>query len=108
MTDIRGGLPQRAFEGLRRWRRRGKATACRRRAIAELDALDDRSLQDIGVDRRSIPELVDAQLQAEAEAAESRPARLAPARLAPARPAPARPGLGARPGLDARPCAQPC
>ena len=89
MTDIRGGLPQRAFEGLRRWRRRGKATAYRRRAIAELVALDDRTLQDIGVNRRSIPELVDAQLHAEAEATEPRPA-------------PARPGLGARP------CAQPC
>ena len=94
MTDVRGGLPLRTFEGLRRWRRRGKATAYRRRAIAELVALDDRTLQDIGVDRRSIPELVDAQLQAEAEAAEPRAAL--------ARPAPA------RPGLDARPCAQPC
>ena len=51
------------------------------------------ALQDIGVDRRSIPELVDAQLQAEAEAAIPRPAS-------------ARPGIGAQPG--ARPCTQPC
>ena len=68
VTDILGGAPLRAFEGLRRWRRRDKAGAERRRAIAELEGLDDRTLQDIGVNRRSIRELVDAQFQAEAEA----------------------------------------
>ncbi len=88
MTDIRGAVVPRAFEGLRRWRRRDKAVADRRKAIAELDALDDRTLQDIGVDRRSIPELVDAQLQAEAQTAIPHP------------------GIGARP--SARPCTQPC
>ena len=87
MTDIRGAAVPRAIEGLRRWRRRDKAVADRRKAIAELEALDDRTLQDIGVDRRSIPELVDAQLQAEAKAAIPRSAR---------------PGIGARPGT------QPC
>jgi hypothetical protein len=60
--------------------------AYRRHAIAELDGLDDRVLQDIGVDRRAIPELVEAQLQFEAEAAEPRP------------------GFG----FGARPCPQPC
>lgn len=89
MTEFRGAVLLRAVEGLRRWRRLGKTVADRRQAIAELDALDDRTLQDIGVDRRAIGELVDAQLQAEAEAAEPRPA-------------PARPGIGARP------CTQPC
>ena len=84
MTDIRGGR-RRAFEGLRRWRRKSKANANRRHAIAELDALDDRILQDIGVNRRSIPELVDAQLQDEIEAAIPRGA-----------------------GFGARPCTQPC
>ncbi len=93
MTDIRGAVVPRAVEALRRWRRRDKAVADRRKAIAELDALDDRTLQDIGVDRRSIPELVDAQLQAEAKAAIPRPAS-------------AHPGIGARP--SARPCTQPC
>ncbi len=88
MTDIRGAVVPRAFEGLRRWRRRDKAVANRRKAIAELDALDDRTLQDIGVDRRSIPELVDAQLQADAEAANPRP------------------GIGAWPSVQ--PCTQPC
>ena len=90
MTEFRGAVVPRAVEGLRRWRRRDKAVADRRKAIAELDALDDRTLQDIGVDRRSIPELVDAQLQAEAEAANPRP------------------GIGARPGIGVRPCPQPC
>ena len=85
MTDIGGGRRLRAFEGLRRWRRKSKAIAYRRHAIAELDALDDRILQDIGVNRRSIPELVDAQLQDEAEAAEPRGA-----------------------GFAVRPCTQPC
>ena len=89
MTEFHGAVVRGAFEGLRRWRRRDKAVANRRKAIAELDALDDRTLQDIGVDRRSIPELVDAQFQAEAEAANPRPAL-------------------ARPGIGARPCTQPC
>jgi uncharacterized protein YjiS (DUF1127 family) len=93
MTDILSGLrlvglPLGAFEGLRRWRYRRQATAHRRNAIAELEALDDRVLQDIGVNRCSIPDLVDAKLQAEA-------------------------GAGAattepRPSFGARPCAQPC
>ncbi len=91
MTGTHGGVLLHAFEGLRRWRRRGKAIAKRRRAMAELDALDDRTLEDIGVNRRSIRELVDAQLQAEAEAETAAP-----------RPTPA------RPGPTARPCVQPC
>ena len=91
MTDIRGGLPLPAFEALRRWHKRRKAIAKRRRAIAELGALDDRTLQDIGVNRRSIPELVDAQLRHEAEAETADP-----------RPAPAAPVFAARP------CTQPC
>ncbi len=90
MTDIRGAVVPRAIEGLRRWRRQDKAVVDRRKAIAELDALDDRTLQDIGVDRRSIPELVDAQLQAEAKAAIPRPS------------------IGARPGIGAQSCCQPC
>ncbi|MHA1152861.1 MAG: hypothetical protein ACTSQ7_09395 [Alphaproteobacteria bacterium] len=84
MTDIRAGVPLSAFEALRRWHQRRQANAKRRRAIAELDGLDDRILQDIGVNRRSIRDLVDAQLQAEAEAAEPRRS------------------------FGARPCAQPC
>jgi len=79
VTEIYGG----AFESLRRWRRKSEVNAYRRHAMAELDGLDDRTLQDIGVDRRAIPELVDAQLQDEAEAAP-------------------------RPGFAARPCPQPC
>ncbi len=77
MTDVLSGLPLHAFEGLRRWRRRRQVNAYRRNAISELEALDDRVLQDIGVNRRSIPELVDAQLQAEAgsAAAEPRPVK---------------------------------
>ena len=51
MTEFRGAVVPRAVEGLRRWRRRDKAVADRRKAIAELDALDDRTLHDIGVDR---------------------------------------------------------
>lgn len=89
MTDILGGALLRAFEGLRRWRRRDKAGAERRRAIAELEGLDDRTLQDIGVNRRSIRDLVDARLQAEAQATAPRPA-------------PDRPGIGSQPRI--RPC----
>ena len=91
MTAIRGGAPLDAFEGLRRWHRRRQAVAKRRRAIAELDGLDDRVLQDIGVNRRSIPELVDAQLRLEAEADTADPRRT-----------PDRPGFGVQA------CAQPC
>ena len=89
MTDILGGAPLRAFESLRRWRRRDKAGAERRRAIAELEGLDDRTLQDIGVNRRSIRDLVDAQFQAEAAVTDPRPA-------------PDRPGFGSQP------CTRPC
>ncbi len=81
VTEIYGG----AFESLRRWRHKSRMNAYRRHGIAELDGLDDRVLQDIGVDRRAIPELVDAQLQDEAGAAEV-----------------------PRSGFGARPCAQPC
>jgi uncharacterized protein YjiS (DUF1127 family) len=90
MTDILSGLPLGAFEGLHRWLRKRRETTYRRNAIAELEALDDRVLQDIGVNRRSIPDLVDAKLQAEAGAA-------ADAEVA-----------EPRPSFGARPCAQPC
>ena len=83
-ADIGGAVPLRALDGLRRWHKR-------RKAIAELGALDDRTLKDIGVSRGAIRELVDAQLRFEAEAA-------APER----RPAPV--GFG----FSARPCTQPC
>lgn len=82
LSDIRGAVPLHPFAGLRRWHRR-------RRAIAELGALDDRMLKDIGISRGDIRGLVDAQFRHEAEA--HRPAR-------------ARPVFG----LTARPCAQPC
>ncbi len=58
LTDIRGAVPLHAFEGLRRWHKR-------RQAIAELGALDNRMLRDIGISRGSIRELVDAQLRFE-------------------------------------------
>ena len=57
VTDIGGAVPLRAFQALRHWRRRGKA-------YRELNALDNRVLRDIGIDRGSIRELVDAQLEA--------------------------------------------
>jgi uncharacterized protein YjiS (DUF1127 family) len=82
LSDIRGAVPLHAFAGPRRWHKR-------RKAIAELGALDDRMLKDIGIGRGDIRGLVDAQLRHEAEA--HRPAR-------------ARPVFG----LTARPCAQPC
>ncbi len=89
LTDIGGGaVPLRAVEGLRRWHQR-------RKAIAELGALDDRILRDIGVSRGSIRELVDAQLRFGAETG-------AAAVTVEPRPAPV--GLG----FAARPCAQPC
>ena len=56
LTDIGGAVPLRALDGLRHWHRR-------RKAIAELGALNDRMLKDIGVSRGSIRELVDAQLR---------------------------------------------
>ncbi len=56
LTDIGGAVPLHAFEGLRRWQKR-------RKAIAELNALDDFRLRDIGISRGSIRELVDAQLR---------------------------------------------
>ncbi len=58
VTDIGGAVQLRSFEGLRRWRRR-------RRAIAELGALNNRMLRDIGIDRNHIRETVDAMLRAE-------------------------------------------
>ena len=58
VADISGTVPLRAFQALRHWRRRGKA-------LRELNALDNRVLKDIGVERGSIRELVDARLQAE-------------------------------------------
>ncbi len=88
LTDIGGAVPLRALDGLRLWHKR-------RKAIAELGALDDRMLKDIGVSRGAIRELVDAQLRHEAETGA---AAVAPGpRLAPV-------GLG----FAARPCAQPC
>ncbi len=55
LSDIRGAMSLHAFEDLGLRLRR-------RKAIAELDALDNRTLEDIGINRRSIPEVVDAQL----------------------------------------------
>ncbi len=57
VTDIGGAVPLRAFQAVRQWRRRGQA-------YRELNALDNRVLKDIGIDRGSIRELVDAQLEA--------------------------------------------
>ncbi len=88
LSDIGGAVPLRALEGLRHWHQR-------RKAIAELGALDDRMLRDIGVNRGSIRELVDAQLRHEAEtggAAVAPEPRLAPVGF----------------GFAARPCTQPC
>ena len=45
LTDIGGAVPLRAFDGLRRWHKR-------RKAIAELSTLDDRTLRDL---QRSFP-----------------------------------------------------
>ncbi len=61
LTDIRGAVPLHAFEGLRRWHKR-------RKAIAELGALDNHMLRDIGIRRGSIREVVDAQLRLHAGA----------------------------------------
>ena len=58
VTDIGGAVPLRAFRAVRHWRRRGQA-------YRELNALDNRVLKDIGIDRGSIRELVDAQLEAD-------------------------------------------
>ncbi len=89
LTDIGGAVPLRALEGLRHWHQR-------RKAIAELGALSDRMLKDIGVNRGTIRELVDAQLRQTAATGDGNGAA-AGRRLAPV-------GLG----LSARPCAQPC
>ncbi len=88
LSDIGGAVPLHALEGLRHWHKR-------RKAIAELGALDDRMLKDIGVSRGAIRELVDAQLRHKAETGAA--AVAAEPRLAPV-------GLG----FAARPCAQPC
>ncbi len=89
LADIGGAVPLRALDGLRHWHQR-------RKAIAELGALDDRMLKDIGVSRGSIRELVDAQLRQRAENGAGNGAA-AGRHLAPV-------GLG----FAARPCAQPC
>lgn len=81
-------MPLRVFEDLRRWHRR-------RKAIAEVGALSDRILKDIGVSRGSIRELVDARLRPKAETK-------AEAVAWDRRPSPV--GLG----FSARPCTQPC
>ena len=83
LTDIGGAVPLRAMVRLR-WHQR-------RKSIAELQALNDRTLKDIGVSRGEIRDLVDAQLRFEAEALAPKP-RTAPAGY----------------GLTARPCVQPC
>ncbi len=50
-------------------RKSDRRTAHRRRkSIAEFGALDERTLKDIGVSRREIRKLVDAQIRFEAEA----------------------------------------
>ncbi len=59
LTDIGGAVPLHAFEDLRRWQKR-------RKAIAELGALDDHMLRDIGISRGSIRERVDTQLRFQA------------------------------------------
>ena len=45
-----------------------RAAQRRRKSIAEFGALDERTLKDIGVSRREIRKLVDAQVRFEAEA----------------------------------------
>ncbi len=64
LSDIRGAVPLHAFEDLRRWQKR-------RKAIAELGALDNRMLRDIGISRGQIREVVDAQLRFQAGAGTS-------------------------------------
>ncbi len=92
VADIAGGTPLRGIEtGVSRLVEGSRAAHRRRAAIGELSALDDCILQDIGVNRRSIPELVDAQLRLEAEADTADPRRT-----------PDRPGFGVQA------CAQPC
>lgn len=61
LTDIRGAVPLHAFEGLRRWQKR-------RKAVAELGALDNRMLRDIGISRGEIRDVVDSQLRFQAGA----------------------------------------
>ena len=100
LTDIGGAVPLRAIAALRRWRRR-------RKAIAELAALNDHMLRDIGVSRGAIRELVDAQLRHEAEAGAEAAAPATAAKAAEPHPAPAHPAPAGF-GLTARPCTQPC
>ena len=65
-----GGAPVlgRLTAGLRRWRDRSAA-------LREFERLDDRDLQDIGVDRFGLRALIDARL-AEREARERGPDRI--------------------------------
>ncbi len=88
LTNIGGAVPLHAFARLRRWHKR-------RKAITELSTLDDRTLQDIGVSRGQIRELVDAQLRFDAETG---------AETAAPEPRPAPAGVG----LATQPCVQPC
>jgi uncharacterized protein YjiS (DUF1127 family) len=57
LADIGGAVPLHPFEGFRRWQKR-------RKAIVELGALDSRLLQDLGIHRSQIRDVVNAQLQA--------------------------------------------
>jgi uncharacterized protein YjiS (DUF1127 family) len=50
------------------WKSDRRAARRRRKSIAAFNALDDRTLMDIGVSRCEIRELVDAQIRFEAEA----------------------------------------
>ena len=63
----------RLFRGWQLWR-------ARRRAVGELQVLDDRMLKDIGVSRSEIPALVEATLAAEREAGPAVPVAIAPLR----------------------------
>ena len=61
-----------ARNGIKQWRRR-------QRAYAELMALDDRSLADIGIHRSQIPAIVEgARLAAAPETVAAKPAALRP------------------------------
>jgi uncharacterized protein YjiS (DUF1127 family) len=60
-----------ARNGIKEWRRR-------QRAYAELMALDDRSLADIGIHRSQIPAIVEGARVAAPEAAAAKPPVLRP------------------------------